>query len=30
MDSLNFSSVETLPNLLAQAAFQVNSSILFL
>ena len=29
MDSLNFNSVETLPNLSAQAAFQVNSSAVF-
>ena len=29
MDSLNFNSVETLPNLSARAAFQVNSSAVF-
>ena len=29
MDSLNFNSVETLPNLLARVAFQVNSSAVF-
>ena len=29
MDSLNFNSVETLPNLTARAAFQVNSSAVF-
>ena len=29
MDSLNFNSVVTLPNLSAQAAFQVNSSAVF-
>lgn len=29
MDSLNFNSVETLPNLSARAAFQVNSSTVF-
>ena len=29
MDSFNFNSVETLPNLSARAAFQVNSSAVF-
>lgn len=29
MDSLNFNSVETLPNLSVRAAFQVNSSAVF-
>ena len=29
MDSLNFNSVETLPNLSARVAFQVNSSAVF-
>ena len=29
MDFLNFNSVETLPNLSARAAFQVNSSAVF-
>ena len=29
MDNLNFNSVETLPNLSARAAFQVNSSAVF-
>ena len=29
MDSLNFNSVETLSNLSARAAFQVNSSAVF-
>ena len=29
MDSLNFNSVEALPNLSARAAFQVNSSAVF-
>ena len=29
MDNLNFNSVETLPNLSARAAFQVNSSSVF-
>ena len=29
MDNLNFNSVETLPNLSARAAFQVNSSTVF-
>ena len=29
MDNINFNSVETLPNLSARAAFQVNSSAVF-
>ena len=29
MDSLNFNSVETLPNMSARVAFQVNSSAVF-